>query len=56
VQGTARTFLEKGLWIKIGGANVDYVIYFPERIEIGPPFPVKRKERLFRPVVVKVNS
>ena len=56
MQRTARTFLEKGLWVKIGGVNVEYIIYFPERIEIGPLFPINRKERLFHPVVVKVNS
>ena len=27
MQGTARTFLEKGLWLKIGGVNVEYIIY-----------------------------
>jgi hypothetical protein len=26
--------------VKIGGVNVEYIIYFPERIEIGPLFPV----------------
>lgn len=56
MQGTDRTFLEKGLWMKIGGINVEYIIYFLERIEIGPFFLVNRKERLFLPVVVNVNS
>ena len=42
--------------MKIGGVNLEYIIYFLERIETGPFFPVNRKERLFHPVVVNVNS
>jgi len=56
MQGNARIFIEKGLWVKIGGLNVEYIICFPERTEIGPLFSVSRKGRLFHPVVVKVNS
>ena len=56
MQGNVRRFLEKGLWVKIGRVNVEYIIYFPERIEIGPLFPLHGKDRLFHPVVVKVNS
>jgi hypothetical protein len=44
MQGTARTFLEKGLWMKLGGVNLEYIIYFPERIEFGPHFPVNRRD------------
>lgn len=55
-QGTARTFLEKGLWVEIERVSVEYIIYFPERIGIGLRFPLNRKEILFHPVVVKVNS
>jgi hypothetical protein len=55
-QGTARTFLKKGLWVEIGRVNVEYIIYFPERIGIGLLFPINREEILFHPVAVKVNS
>jgi hypothetical protein len=54
-QGTARTFLEKGLCVEIERVNVEYIIYFPERIGIGLLFPLNQKEILFYPVVVKVN-
>jgi hypothetical protein len=42
--------------VKIGRVNVEYIIYFPERIGIVPLFPVNRKEILFHPGVVKANS
>ena len=42
--------------MKIGGINVEYIIYFLEIIEIGPLFPVNRKETLYQPVLVNVNS
>jgi hypothetical protein len=42
--------------MKIGMVNIEYIMYFPKRIEILPLFPVNKKERLFHAVVVKVNS
>ena len=28
MQGNVRTFFEKGLWVKIGGVSIEYIILF----------------------------
>jgi len=47
MQGNVRTFFEKGLWVKIGGVSIEYIILFPERIEIRPFFQLTGKRGFF---------